>query len=327
MRKPLDEELVARFEALYQGLPEAFGTGRGEWVKRPPTREDFRRHLAGVGPGLGIAPLRRDGTVTFAAIDLDEPDFAAALGMQEFIPGPSYVERSRSGNAHVLVYFSEPIEAWIARGILKEVILAAGKAHVEVFPKADRLMPGMLGSYINLGFFGDTRPVVTQMLDGGLMARPSGLPPQLGDLTLEQFLDRVKPNLPDAWRKRARWLQISSPEERLKDRAEFGTQQTLHLCAEHIIANRDEVPVVEGHRAIVYFNLAKMLCNYEGFDLDEAFAMMQLVNDSSPDAIPDYELRKILTNAERGRFTSCGCDDPVMAPYVHPDCPIAHPRS
>ena len=55
--------------------------------------------------------------------------------------------------------------------------------------------------------------------------------------------------------------------------------------------------------------------------------MMQLVNDASPDAIPDYELRKILTNAERGRFTSCGCDDPVMAPYVHPDCPIAHPRS
>lgn len=314
MDSPVDERLVARFEALFQGLPDAFGTGRGEWVKRPPQREDFRAHLAGVGPGLGIAPLRRDGTCSWAAIDLDEPDFEAARAMQDFIPGPSFVERSRSGNAHILVYFSEPIEAWIARGVLKEVILAAGKAHVEVFPKADKLMPGMLGSYLNLGSYGVARPVLN----------PDG-----GTYHLEEFLDAAETNLnaPDAWRKRARWLQISSPEERLKDRAEFGTQQTLHCCAEHIIACRDENPVVEGHRAIVYFNLAKMLCNYEGFDLDEAFAMMQLVNDASPDAIPDSELRKILTNAERGKFTSTGCDDPVMAPYVHPDCPIAHPRS
>lgn len=324
MHSPVDERLVARFQSLYQGLPEAFGTGRGEWIKRPPKREDFRAHLAGVGPGLGIAPLRRDGTVMFAAIDLDEPDFAAALAMQDFIPGPSFIERSRSGNAHILVYFAAPIEAWVARGILKEVILAAGKAHVEVFPKADRLMPGMLGSYINLGCYGDDRPVMmTGQVDDH--ADSHGL----SAYSLEGFVAAAEEtkNLPDAWRKRARWLQISSPEERLRERSEFGTQQTLHCCAEHIIASRDENPVVDGHRAIVYFNLAKMLCNYEGFDLDEAFAMMQLVNDSSPDAIPDSELRKILSNAERGRFTSTGCDDPVMAPYVHPDCPIAHPRS
>lgn len=318
-----DERLVARFEALFQGLPEAFGTGRGEWVKRPPQREDFRAHLAGVGPGLGIAPLRRDGTCSWAAIDLDEPDFAAALAMQDFIPGSSFIERSRSGNAHILVFFSEPIEAWVARGVLKEVILAAGKAHVEVFPKADRLLPGMLGSYLNLCFYGDTRPVVA---DFG----PHDHCDQWGlsEYSLEGWLDAVEASLnsPEAWVKRAQWLQIASPEEKLRDGTEFGTQRTLHICAEHIIACRDSNPVVDGHRAEVYFALAKMLCNYEGFDLDEAFAMMQLVNDASPDAINDGELRKILANAERGRFTSTGCDNPVVTPYCHPDCPIAFPK-
>lgn len=320
---PASHDEQARFEALFQGLPDAFGTGRGEWVKRPPQREDFRAHLAGVGPGLGIAPLRRDGTCTFAAIDLDEPDFAAALAMQDFIPGPSFIERSRSGNAHVWVFFSEPIEAWVARGVLKEVILAAGKAHVEVFPKADKLLPGMLGSYINLPFHGDQRPV---MMRGQVDDHADRW--GLSAYSLSGFLDAAEAalNSPEAWTKRARWLQIASPEEKLRERSEFGTQQTLHICAEHIIANRDENPVVEGHRAEVYFALAKMLSNYEGFDTEEAFALMQLVNESSPDEIGEGELRKILANAERGRFTSTGCDNVIVTPYCHPDCPIAFPK-
>ena len=41
----------------------AFGTGRGQWVKRPVVAEDIVRHLKGEGVGLGIPPLRRDGTV------------------------------------------------------------------------------------------------------------------------------------------------------------------------------------------------------------------------------------------------------------------------
>jgi hypothetical protein len=37
------------------------------------------------------------------------------------------------------------------------------------------------------------------------------------------------------------------------------------MCAEHIIANRESNPVMEGHRNVVYFCLAKQLLNYEGF--------------------------------------------------------------
>jgi len=129
---------------------------------------------------------------------------------------------------------------------------------------------------------------------------------------------------PKDWEKRARWLLLENPAERIeRSRHEFGSQANLHMCASHLIENRDENPVLDGHRAVVYFSLAKMLTNWELCDHEEALMYMTLVNDASPDRVPDSELRRILGNAERGGFTSTGCDDPSFAPYAHPDCPIA----
>jgi hypothetical protein len=320
------KEQIEQFAALFQGRDDAYGTGEGRWVKKPVTLAHYEAHLRGFAKGLGIAPLVDDGTINFAAIDLDEPDFDAALEMQEFLPGPSFIERSRSGNAHVWVFFEEPVEAWPIRGILKEATLAAGKAAVEVFPKQDRLFPELrtefrpeLGNYINLPFHGDERPIL-QPVEGDDEVR-------LEPITLEEFLHDVLSvgglNVPRHWVKRAEWLQISPPEERLKDRAEFGTQETLHMCAEHIIAHREENPVLKGHRNVVYFSLAKQLLNYKYFDDDEAWYFLKLVADASPDRTTEHELRRIFNNAKMKGMTSTGCDDPLMSPYVHPDCPIA----
>lgn len=308
---------VNRFQALFSGLDTAFGTGVGRWVKRPPRAEDFVQHLMGQGPGIGIAPLRPDSTVMFAAIDLDEPDFDAAREMQKYIPGTSFLEKSRSGNAHVWCFFDDPIEAWVAMGILKEATIAAGKDHVEVFPKNHNFERVRLGNYINLPFHGDSRQIVS-MYD--FQAKQ-----HVDVLNLPDFLDRAgrTANLPEAWRKKADWLMISAPDQR-ESRAEFGTQANLHICAEYIIENADTNPVTEGHRAAVYFALAKQLTNWREVDHDEALMMLRSVNEASPVPIPDAELRRILGNAERGMFTSTGCDDPLVLAYAHPDCKIAH---
>jgi hypothetical protein len=69
-----------------------------------------------------------------------------------------------------------------------------------------------------------------------------------------------------------------------------------------------------------------MLSNWSEIDHDEALEMMVLVNEASPDRISPAELRRILSNAERGQFTSTGCDDPLVLPFSDPDCPIAHPE-
>lgn len=316
---------TARFAGLFQGLPSSFGTGAGGWVHRAPTLDDFSSHLAGRGKGIGIAPLRDDGTVLFAAIDLDEPDFEAARTMAQFLPSRAFIERSRSGNAHVWVFFLAPIEAWVVRGILREATAAIGKPGVEVFPKQDRLRLGMVGNYINLPYHGFERPI----LDFDRVVAPgSDEGHRYWEYNVNDFVDLASANFadPDAWRKRASWLGVPSPEERAANtpQREFGTSDFLHICAEHVIANRDSNPVIEGFRAVVYFNLAKQLANCVQFDSDEALGLMALVNDASPDPISEGELKRIYFNAERGRFTSTGCDDPLFLDYAHPDCKIAH---
>jgi hypothetical protein len=241
--------------------------------------------------------------------------------MQDYIPGVSWLEKSRSGNAHVWVFFKEPLEAWVAMGVLKEATLAAGKQHVEVFPKNHDFAMVKLGNYINLPYHGSSRPVLLTTpypeVGGGV-----------GEYTLSGFLEAAEAgrNDPEDWRRKAKWLLISPPEAR-ESRAQFGSQRNLHCCAEYVIANAEDNPVLEGHRASVFFALAKQLTNWEACDHDEALDLMRSVNEASPDSIPDSEVVRILGNAERGRFTSTGCDDPLFAPYADPACPIAHPRS
>jgi hypothetical protein len=329
---------VKRFAALFAGRTDAYGTGEGRWVRKPVTLAHYEAHLRGFGKGLGIAPLRDDGTIRFAAIDLDEPDFQAARDMQAFLPGDSFIEKSRSGNAHVWVFFDGDVEAWPVRGILKAATEAAGKSSVEVFPKQDRLYPELrsdvrpeLGNYINLPMHGDQRPLlrdpgdVEPFQDSWYPDEQAAREHEAKCFELGEFLDLAYDSLndPDNWRRRAEWLQIPSPEERGANRADFGTQKQLHMCAEHIIANREQNPVMEGHRNVVYFSLAKMLLNYEYMDEDEAWYFMKLVNEASPDIVDEHELRRIFNNALVKGMTSTGCDDPLMSPYVHPDCPIA----
>jgi hypothetical protein len=317
---PFTNPHTARFAALFKGLDRSYGTGKGSWVHEPVTFGHYAEHLAGRGPGLGIAPLKDDGRVHFAAIDLDMPDFEAADTMAGLLPGKAWVEKSRSGNAHVWVFFGDPdgIEAWVPRGILREATAAIGLPKVEVFPKQDRLRAGMFGNYINLPYFGDERLIYENWHGKTNLDYP---------LDLAAFVSQAEETLNDAddWRKRARWLGIPSPDERegRREGLPHGEQPYLHMCAEHVIENRDSNPVVEGHRAVVYFCLAKQFANCSMYDSDEALQMMALVNDASPDPISESELRRIYFNAERGQFTSTGCDDPLFAPYAHPDCPIA----
>lgn len=318
---PAEQSNLVRFMRLFRGRQDAYGTGRGQWIKREPNSGVYAEHLAGRGPGLGIAPLLDDGTVWFAAIDLDEPNFEKGAEMASYLPGQTFMERSRSGNCHVWAFFKSPIEAWVVRGIMREATIAAGMPTVEVFPKQDKLMPGMVGNYINLPYHGSDRPMLTW---------PGGLSNELHSMSIVRFVEWAMASLndPDEWRKRARWLMIDPPELRLDGRAEFGTGKELHMCAEWIIANRDENPIAEGHRNVVYFNLAKMLRHYEGFDDEDAFELLTMVRDSATqqgvDDVSDYELRRLFNNA--AGFTSTGCSDPLMGPYIHPDCPIAHGR-
>jgi hypothetical protein len=148
-------------------------------------------------------------------------------------------------------------------------------------------------------------------------------------LTLEMFLDEAEGTLnsPRKWEQRADLLLVQDPATRKSSGKEFGEQDNLHMCAEHVIANAETNPLVYGHQSNTMFMLAKCLSNWRLCDHEEALGFMLDVNKHADPGLPEQEVRRILNNAETKQYTSTGCDDPVVAPYAHPDCPIANPRS
>jgi hypothetical protein len=313
------------FCSLFVGRDDALGLGKGGVVKpgsgiladsTSVNAGAYNAHVNGHTP-IGIFPLRDDGTVRFAAIDLDEPNFDLARDFQLFLPGKTWIERSRSGNAHVWAFFSEDCPAWIARGLMKHATESLDRPDVEIFPKQDALLDGMVGNYINLPCFGvdekTDRVLERPMLNDNLEAIPYHV---FCSAAIEHRID------PDSWRRRCDALGIVPPAEREESQAEFGQQPLLHECAKHIIANKDTNPVRPGHRAAVLFHLSVQLLNYRDLSEEEARMLVDEVNEAGTDPVPEREVARIFRNAASGRYTFTGCDDPLMRPYVRPDCPF-----
>jgi hypothetical protein len=324
----IEESDAKRFEALFDGRKDAYGVDRGGVVKSPLTTPMYTAHLRGLdGAAIGVFVVRDDATVTFAAIDLDEPDFDLAKELAELLPGHCWIEKSRSGNAHVWSFFSEPVPAWAARSVLRAATLAMGRPEVEVFPKQAALREGMVGNYINLPYFGESRPMVWQSGEPDLSRR---LMESIGGpwrpYSLEAFLHDAEPrrNDPEEWIRRARAIGASEPQP--ADDSEFGTRASLHICAQHMLETKDTNPLEPGHRHVVLFNLAKMLLNCREYDEDDALVILEGYNAASTAPLGQAYLETVVDNAARGAWTSTGCDDPVMIPYIHPDCPIANAR-
>jgi hypothetical protein len=312
------QEEIELFLKLFDGRRDIYGVAKGT-VKRNDKgdwNEVFwealaQHHLEGLDAAdLGVYLVRDDNTVTFAAIDIDEPDLELANEVAETMPeATAWVERSRSGNYHVFVFFDEPLEAWAARAVLRGVIIACGRPDLEIFPKQDALREGMVGNYISAPFHGDDRTIVDE--DGYSWKR--------GKWLHAAHLERTSA---EAWRRRGRALG-GRPRAEIRDSG-FGERNSLHVCADYILKHREDHPIEEGHRATVLFNVAKMYANCVHYNEDETRTIVQAINEAGTSPIPEREVNRFVKNAYEGGFTSTGCDDPLMMPYVSPDCGIAN---
>ena len=157
-----------QFAALFKGYSTAFGTydprtlgGEGKQKpqhrseKRRPKNSDFERHLSGKQP-IGIYVLDDNDKVSFAAIDIDEYpiDHAAIASKLKSWDLPLVVCNSKSGGAHLYVFFSQREDPSAVVSALESIATALGYSGTEIFPKqTSRDEPNSLGNFINLPFF------------------------------------------------------------------------------------------------------------------------------------------------------------------------------
>jgi hypothetical protein len=149
--------------------------GQAKTLKEPVSESKWESHLLGK-IGLGTVPVDDEGKSWFGAADIDVYDLDLISLEKEVrdLGLPLIVCRTKSGGAHLYLFFKEPVEAKFLRSILSEWSARLGYPEAEIFPKQDKIeKESDVGNWINMPYFGETRRAVYEGRD----------------LTPEEFLD------------------------------------------------------------------------------------------------------------------------------------------
>jgi len=162
------ENYVEKLQTLFGGLDRAHGTykidesidgdkisGQAKTIATPPTAEMWELHLKGER-SLGIIPIREDGTVSWACIDIDSYKSDVCQASVDFIKEyslPLVVCRSKSGGAHVFIFFQNPTPAKSVVKKLAQFAKAMGFDGAEIFPKQISIKPEEFGNWLNMPYF------------------------------------------------------------------------------------------------------------------------------------------------------------------------------
>lgn len=139
-----------------KGKAKTLGTGAGQ--------QEFKAHLSGTGPSLGIIPLCKNNKCAWGAIDIDiqgevflkEP-IDVLEGRIRKLELPLVVCRSKSGGVHLYLFCDPPVSATIVQKKLAEWAAALGYGGTEVFPKqTSRVNENDRGNWINIAYYGAT---------------------------------------------------------------------------------------------------------------------------------------------------------------------------
>jgi hypothetical protein len=131
-------------------------------VKSELTTEIWEDHLSGKRL-IGCTPIREDNTVHWGALDIDVyQDTNTIEELNKSISNhnlPFVVCRSKSGGAHVYLFFSEPIAARLVIDKLKSFSAFFGQGVCEIYPKqpkiGNRKDDSKYGNWINMPYSGE----------------------------------------------------------------------------------------------------------------------------------------------------------------------------
>lgn len=299
----IDSVLARQFRVHFKGRKDVYGTDDGGCVRSAP---DWSKHLSGERP-MGIYPLLDDGTCQFGALDIDRDvqsdaqKFAAGM---EALGFKSFVARSRRKGWHVYTSFTDPVQAWKLRSIMRIVMQKCGLPPTdEVFPKQDRIDEGQVGNYIRIPYAGPTDSAGHRAVWEG---------PDV--LTFEQFASIDHRNEPRVLEDAVAMfdLRVPTPYKRPESAQRVQKFDSVLPCAQSMLVNG--LPP-RGGRQTACFHLIKHLrpC---GVTRDEIETILLDLNERSEDPLPISEIHSAMGEYERGH-TSYGCEDPA---WTEPFC-------
>ena len=162
--------MIDKFIKIFEGLERAYGQFKKEnnrislkvegrpWVtKKPVTKELWENHLQGVGPNLGIFPLKDDGTCKWGAIDIDDNnyDYQDLLNRIRKLTLPLIVFRSKSGRAHVYMFMKDFSSAEEVQLVMKKFAAKLGLGDIldRIYPLQTKISEGDFGSWLNMPYY------------------------------------------------------------------------------------------------------------------------------------------------------------------------------
>ena len=162
-------EQVQKFSIIFRGLERAHGEfspskttsagskhgGNARTITEPVGERLYELHLSGQ-QGLGIIPINDDAECYWGVIDVDSYTLNLEELSDKLQSYPVVLCRSKSGGAHIFMFFSEPVPAELCRDKLVQLAATLGLGGCEIFPKQTQLRTeaGDTGNWLNLPYFG-----------------------------------------------------------------------------------------------------------------------------------------------------------------------------
>ncbi len=315
------------FRAAFPGLDHVYGTydlgsGRSWQVKQPVTDEVIVNHIMGRKP-LGRYLLT--GTHTRAVVvdyDDDVPDLPIEfLNQAAHYEVPSYIEVSKAKGFHVWLFFEDDgVPAVKARAVVKH-ILDEVEHNVEVFPKQDviDLSRGEYGNFINLPLFGRL------VLEGRtvFVDPANGLRPVPNQWRLMEVFHRVSESVLDEIIE-INEIEVDCPRDSAVSLVLGTVEQGWGLppCARRMLAEG-----VTHDQRVACFRLSVHF-KRQGVPFDIAVAALREWSKKNRPSggkrtITATEIKAQAASAFDKDYRGCACDDPAIAPFCVPTCPIA----
>lgn len=244
------------------------------------TKALYDAHINGE-QSLGIVPIKLDDTVSWFAIDVDSyADDKLHTRLAQKISRlnlPLVIFRTKSGGAHLFCFLTDTMPAAEAREYAKQFVSALGLPKTtEIFPKQEAISKSDGGSWINLPYFGNTRPCLG--LDGET------------ELTLKEFLLL-------AAEKEVHPSDLGFRQDEIKDRREEQDDDGDHKGAPPCVVTMLRDGIEEGGRDNAMTHIAVYLKRAFPDDWEE---MLFEINDNiCHPPLDNKEIFRIAKSAQR----------------------------